>query len=305
MEFRFIFRSRPIAAYATHDCTGNSVIPQLVKKYVWPIIVWNFYIHFFSIAIYAATYWITGVNYNGVKENNMFSAICFSFNTFTTLGYGDFSPIKYFRLIASSQAFTGIITVPILISIVWLYCSERLHIPVIADEEIIGKTFTPDGIYGMMREITPEATKSRIRRKRRLKLVQCELCHTTNYEIEKYYDWVGRTHPIPLYVVRCECGHFTKPRSNAYFAAHEWNYKNLNLIKKLPLGLAELIFWFQVYLFIMFGHLVIRKEIWLTIFPNNRMFYISLICLTIAFVLRCYLNIKIRYHLRYKAKTSK
>lgn len=249
----------------------------------------------FSLAIYTSTYMITGVNYNGVKEYNIWSSVYFSLNTFTTLGYGDFSPIKHFRLIASSQAFIGIMTVPILISIIWLYCSERLHRPVVADEDNIGKTFTPDGVYGMLREISPEAAKDRVRRKQRLNLVDCAICSSNSQEIEKYFDWIGKTHPVPRFVVRCKCGHFTKPYSNAYFAAYSWNRINKNLKRRFPLSHVEMFLWFQFWLLLMFSGNLIKNDVWAYGVLNGSGYYVSLSILLVTFIIRCYAAKKVKY----------
>ena len=53
-------------------------------------------------------------------------ALYFSITTFTTLGYGDFQPIAEHRLTTSIEALSGMISMAIGASMIWLWCMENM-----------------------------------------------------------------------------------------------------------------------------------------------------------------------------------
>ncbi|ACS33475.1 pentapeptide repeat-containing protein [Thermococcus gammatolerans] len=57
----------------------------------------------FIIALYSFLYWITGA----VGSSSMVECLYFSVVTFTTVGYGDVTPLPGYRLLAGSEAFIG------------------------------------------------------------------------------------------------------------------------------------------------------------------------------------------------------
>ena len=79
------------------------------------------------IFICATAYTFTGLNYQGdilkysvdntIKENFSFFLSClyYSIVTFTTLGYGDFTPVGVSRAIAAVEAFTGSFTIALFV----------------------------------------------------------------------------------------------------------------------------------------------------------------------------------------------
>ena len=79
------------------------------------------------IAICATLYTFTGLSYQGetyafdssmsIAENFSFFLSClyYSVVTFTTLGYGDFTPIGISRAIAAIEAFTGSFTIALFV----------------------------------------------------------------------------------------------------------------------------------------------------------------------------------------------
>ncbi|AZQ11824.1 ion channel [Shewanella khirikhana] len=79
------------------------------------------------ILICAVCYFFTGLSYSGNihvfrTENTFmmnfylfFNCIYYSVVTFTTLGYGDFTPIGFSRLIAAIEAFTGSFTIALFV----------------------------------------------------------------------------------------------------------------------------------------------------------------------------------------------
>ena len=79
------------------------------------------------ILVCALLYLFTGLNYDGnvhiFKLSNsistnltlFFNCLYYSVVTFTTLGYGDFTPIGYSRAIAAIEAFTGSFTIALFV----------------------------------------------------------------------------------------------------------------------------------------------------------------------------------------------
>lgn len=79
------------------------------------------------IIICAVLYAVTGLNYNGdlvafsmqqTMQTNVdvfFSCLYYSVVTFTTLGYGDFTPIGLSRALAAFEAFTGSFTIALFV----------------------------------------------------------------------------------------------------------------------------------------------------------------------------------------------
>ncbi len=63
---------------------------------------------------------------NGVFSPNYYDSLYFSITTFTTLGYGDFQPLPDYRLTTSLEALTGMISMAIGASFIWLWCQEHM-----------------------------------------------------------------------------------------------------------------------------------------------------------------------------------
>lgn len=90
-----------------------------------PLKVVNFSI--VLILICAVLYFFTGINFEGqhyyfrtdvsfmANLNHLFSCIYYSVVTFTTLGYGDITPIGISRFIAAAEAFTGSFTIALFV----------------------------------------------------------------------------------------------------------------------------------------------------------------------------------------------
>jgi hypothetical protein len=181
----------------------------------------------FSIVMYSWLYRTCGIQFNGAVVHDLVDSVYFSVTTWTTLGYGDFTSQSRYRLLTSAEALTGMVYVPLLTSLIWLYCSERIHEKTEADEDISGRPMRQDRTFGFMREVdTPETLQAQAERKKRYGLVVCKKCGTAEQEIEKYFDVTGRTHALPKFAVVCSCGQFTKPHLNAHLAAYQWNRAN-------------------------------------------------------------------------------
>ncbi|MFP6844710.1 MAG: potassium channel family protein [Thalassolituus sp.] len=70
------------------------------------------------IIVFAVLYWRYGLVQNGEKVDiSFFTSIYFSITTWTTLGYGDFSPVERIRHITSVQAILGYVSLGILITL--------------------------------------------------------------------------------------------------------------------------------------------------------------------------------------------
>jgi len=70
------------------------------------------------VNIFAIIYWRYGLIQNGNHvEISYFTSIYFSITTWTTLGYGDFSPVERIRHITSIQAILGYVSLGVLISL--------------------------------------------------------------------------------------------------------------------------------------------------------------------------------------------
>lgn len=79
------------------------------------------------IFVCAVIYAFTGLSYNGIVQemskeqslqqniNFFFSSLYYSVVTFTTLGYGDFTPVGISRAIAAIEAFTGSFTIALFV----------------------------------------------------------------------------------------------------------------------------------------------------------------------------------------------
>lgn len=83
-----------------------------------------FFFQIFAILTYALSYYMSGDF--GDKFSSYLDAVYFSATTWTTLGYGDISPLGNIKLLTSIEALTGLTTLPVFASVVWLYCERRL-----------------------------------------------------------------------------------------------------------------------------------------------------------------------------------
>ena len=80
-----------------------------------------------TLFAYAMQYFHAGIaGSGGVVIYSFRDSLYFSVTTWTTLGYGDFIPIPRMRLVTSLEALTGVISMAIAISFIWLWCTENL-----------------------------------------------------------------------------------------------------------------------------------------------------------------------------------
>lgn len=106
------------------------LIPLLLNlsRSYWLFIVALLSFHVLStISSFALYFWNAGiVDKDGRIVRTVRDAFYFSVTTFTTLGYGDFSPTPSTRLATSMEALAGMASMAIGASLVWLWCQENL-----------------------------------------------------------------------------------------------------------------------------------------------------------------------------------
>ncbi|WP_286235816.1 potassium channel family protein [Thalassotalea sediminis] len=183
-----------------------------------------FFFQVFSIISYAICY-NESPALSG-KFEDYWDALYFSATTWTTLGYGDINPIGNIRLLSSIQALTGLSTLPVLASVIWLYCERRLWDKSQEEQGKEDYQLTTDSALGHFVEIESEKTKEEQRKRNKIKLNPCN-CDNSEPFIEKYFDIIGVLTPLANFIVICKgCGEFSKPKKNAYLAAWAWNRHN-------------------------------------------------------------------------------
>jgi len=183
----------------------------------------------FSISIYAIEFWKLGIyDSKGEIVHSFFDSIYFSVTTWTTLGYGDFSPIPSARILTSLEALTGLLTIPLTASMVWLYCQERMGKSSIDDEQFVdGLKISADEITGLWKELeSPKTIEEQNQRDIKFPLHPCSNCGSNDVKIEKYFAIYSMMTPQPLYIAHCGCGNQIKPFYTAYQVYWKWNRKN-------------------------------------------------------------------------------
>lgn len=200
---------------------SDNLYGHLVKRFVGFV--------FFVIILYAIIYHGVGImTSSGVRSDSFRDAVYFSATTYTTVGYGDFVASPDARLITSCEAILGLFTMPIGAALIWLYCQSRLWDKSLARQAIpAGLKLRLDNITGVWHEFESESvTAEQQARKQKFSLNPCRKCGNENLEIEKYYSIMGRTAPLPKFMVFCKCGNSTKGHLHAYITAQVWNKIN-------------------------------------------------------------------------------
>jgi len=78
-----------------------------------------------TVAIFASIYWQYGLISNGEKVDiTIMKSIYFSITTWTTLGYGDFSPTPRIRHITSIQAILGYVGLGLWVSLITSFMNQ-------------------------------------------------------------------------------------------------------------------------------------------------------------------------------------
>lgn len=80
-----------------------------------------------TIVSFALHYHATGLlGPKGEFSPSFYESLYFSITTFTTLGYGDIQPLQNYRLTTSLEALSGMITMALGASVIWLWCQENM-----------------------------------------------------------------------------------------------------------------------------------------------------------------------------------
>lgn len=107
-----------------------SILPLLLNlsRSYFMLVICLLFVHItITIISFALHYQSTGLlNSSGPFSPNFYDAIYFSLTTFTTLGYGDFQPLPDYRLTTSVEALSGMVSMAIGASLIWLWCQENM-----------------------------------------------------------------------------------------------------------------------------------------------------------------------------------
>lgn len=80
-----------------------------------------------TLVAYALHYHHSGlIDADGRIVVSYTDSLYFSVITFTTVGYGDLRPAEGFRLVAAMEAITGVISMALGTSFLWLWCTENM-----------------------------------------------------------------------------------------------------------------------------------------------------------------------------------
>ncbi len=183
----------------------------------------------FMLLVYALSYYMVGFESTDRSHPTFLDALYFSVTSFTTLQYGEYRPSAASRPLVCIESLMAIVAfIPFFATFGWLYCQRRIW-PQSLEDETIPKNLTieDDPVVGGWREVENERTKAEAQeRNHRVQSIACARCGSSNPKMEKYYDIIGRTTPLALYVVHCSCGQISKPSTTAFLAA--WRWKRLN-----------------------------------------------------------------------------
>lgn len=98
--------------------------PGLTKEYFWLLAAGCTNIYSFAII-----YYIFGINGpEGVVVGDLQASIYFSIVTWTTLGYGDYSPVENIRFVAAFEALMGYFYMAILVGLLLNYAQTKTRI---------------------------------------------------------------------------------------------------------------------------------------------------------------------------------
>lgn len=220
--FIILFLSVPLTLNWSSNLYG-----MLLRKFVYFLI---FYLLIFSIC-----YYHVGFESSDGSSPTFVESIYFSITSFTTLQYGEYRPLPQSRPLACIEAIMGLVAfVPIFAAVMWLYCQTRLWDKSLEQMGTLGNLrIAFDPIIGGWKEVENERTICESQeRNARLTGLACSRCGSANLKIEKFYDVIGRTAPVALFVVHCPCGQLSKPSTTAYLAVWRWNQLNAKKRKK-------------------------------------------------------------------------
>jgi hypothetical protein len=92
---------------------SHEPVQELYKEYAWTAVV-----ALMNISLFASLYHMFGINHGDtVIIGDWYNSFYFSVVTWTTLGYGDLSPVKNMRLVAALEAFLGYVYMAALVGL--------------------------------------------------------------------------------------------------------------------------------------------------------------------------------------------
>ena len=156
------------------------------------------------------------------------NALLASASAWLTLDISKYSVPDYLIPITIIASFTATITFAVITAVIWLYVEKRLWKKSLDEKGTNPETLKMqvDSSLGGLHELDNVRTREEQRTRDSLRLVDCK-CGNKKLKIDKFFDILGRTFPIPKFVIHCtKCGRFTKPTVNAYMAAFYWNLYN-------------------------------------------------------------------------------
>ena len=179
---------------------------------------------FFTIVIYAIEYKYIGLIDSLSKPNkeSFLKALYFSITTWTTLGFGDIIPSYNCRLLASAEALTGTISIPLIFAMAWFWIEQRLNRESLEENEFGSLTVQQDDHFGWIEIRSGVPTEI----KQKFTLNPCKNCGNDKVRIRRYFQIFGVVSPLPKYGILCKCGNFVGEHYTAISAAVAWNKKN-------------------------------------------------------------------------------
>ncbi len=162
---------------------------------------------------------------SGEITKRYLTSLYFSITTWSTLGYGDFRPVAEVRLLTSFEAILGVLSIPLIFTMIWKYCDfriletseenkhkERRKLKVVLDD------------HGYWKQIDNNGQILDIKQKYYLN--PCCKCGNSELRVERYFDLIGVVSPRMQFMVHCTCGHCVSGKYLAMTAARDWNKKN-------------------------------------------------------------------------------
>lgn len=153
------------------------------------------------------------------------TSLYFSITTWSTLGYGDFRPVAGIRLLTSFEAILGVLSIPLIFTMIWKYCDFRIWETSNEDEQEVRKNFKvllDDRGYWKQIDDNDQI----IDIKQKYYLNPCCKCGNSELKVERYFNLIGVVSPRIQFMVHCTCGHFVYGKYLAMTAAKDWNKKN-------------------------------------------------------------------------------
>jgi len=89
---------------------------------------WLAYYSLLAIAVYAAHYYRLGVSAGQPNVIRAEDAVYLSVATWTTTGASDLTIPRHARWLVSVQSMNGLVAIAVAISMIWLWCEERLTV---------------------------------------------------------------------------------------------------------------------------------------------------------------------------------